>query len=154
MTPDRLAPYRNYRFIVFVEGRAVAGVSRVSGLTNSSDEKNAPAPSVTLERGVSYDVAFIQWLNKVWDYSNSNSTRDSPAGSFVKEIGITVYNEAGQPVVGYIVHRCWPSEFRSMPELDGVGNAVVIEVAVLQNEGWERDASVGEPTEPTYTLPG
>jgi hypothetical protein len=34
-----------------------------------------------------------------------------------------------------------------MPELDGVGNAIAIEMLKLENEGWERDTSVAQPTD-------
>jgi phage tail-like protein len=51
-----------------------------------------------------------------------------------------LYNEAGQRVIAYNIHRCWPSEFTAIPELDGVGNAVAIQAMTLQCEGWERDA--------------
>ena len=50
-----------------------------------------------------------------------------------------------------MLYRCWPSEFSALPELDANGNAVAIQTLVLQNEGWERDLSVGEPAEPGFS---
>ena len=47
-----------------------------------------------------------------------------------------------------MLYRCWPSEFSALPDLDANGNAVAIQTLVLQNEGWERDTSVVEPSEP------
>ena len=44
-------------------------------------------------------------------------------------------------------------EFTSLPEMDGNGSAVAIQSLKLENEGWERDSSVTEPTEPRFTLP-
>jgi phage tail-like protein len=55
--------------------------------------------------------------------------------------------------VAYRVYRCWPSKFQALPELDAGGNAVAIQTLELQNEGWERDYEVREPTEPTFTEP-
>ena len=55
------------------------------------------------------------------------------------------YNEAGQKVLAYNVHRCWVSEFQAMPDLDGSGKAIVIESLTLENEGWERDTGVTGP---------
>jgi hypothetical protein len=52
-----------------------------------------------------------------------------------------------------VLKRCWVSEFQAMPELDGMGNAIAIQTLKLENEGWERDTSVAEPTETSYTLP-
>jgi phage tail-like protein len=59
-------------------------------------------------------------------------------------------NEAGQKVIAYNVYRCWVSEFTAMPELDASGNAVAIQSITLQHEGWARDESVTEPTEPSF----
>lgn len=33
------------------------------------------------------------------------------------------------------------------------GNAVAIQSLKLENEGWERDTTIAEPTEPSFTLP-
>jgi len=46
-------------------------------------------------------------------------------------------------------YRCWVSEFQALPDLDAGANAIAIEHIKLENEGWERDALVAEPTEPS-----
>ncbi len=40
-----------------------------------------------------------------------------------------------------------------MPDLDANANAVAIQHIKLENEGWERDVDVKEPTEPSFTVP-
>ena len=65
----------------------------------------------------------------------------------------SVTNEAGQLVITYKIFRCWVSEFQSMADLDANANAVLIQHIKLENEGWERDYEVPEPTEPTFTEP-
>ena len=42
---------------------------------------------------------------------------------------------------GYIVHRCWVSEFQALPDLDAGANAIALEHIKLENEGWEIDPS-------------
>ena len=64
---------------------------------------------------------------------------------------VTAGAEAGQLVLAYKVYRCWVSEYQALPELDANATAVAIESIKLENEGWERDYSVTEPTEPTST---
>jgi phage tail-like protein len=111
--------------------------------------------AITLERGVTHDVAFEQWANKVWDYHNSTiddqqggtGNQDVSLKDFRKDVILEVYNEAGQKVIAYNIYRCWP------PEMDGNGNAVAIQMLKLENEGWERDTSIAEPAEPSFTLP-
>ncbi|HZD93647.1 MAG TPA: phage tail protein, partial [Candidatus Sulfotelmatobacter sp.] len=60
---------------------------------------------------------------------------------------IDVFNEAGQLAISYHLFRCWVSEYQALPELDAAGNAVMIQTLKLENEGWQRDDGVKEPTE-------
>jgi hypothetical protein len=39
-----------------------------------------------------------------------------------------------------------------MPDLDANANAIAIEHIKLENEGWEQDKGVNEPTEPTLSI--
>ncbi len=170
----RYDPYKNFKFRVKWDNKYVAGVSRVSGLSRTTDvvkHRSGADPGtirvspgqtsyepITLERGVTHDVNFEQWANKVWDYANStkgdtNSTQIVSLKDFRKDIIIELYNEAGQKVMAYNVYRCWVSEFNAQPELDANGNAVAIQSIKLENEGWERDTSVKAPAEPSFTLP-
>lgn len=168
--PKRVDPYKNYKFIVSWDGKAVAGVSKVSPLKRTTEVVKHRAGSdpsttrksigqtdwdaITLERGVTHDIAFEQWANKVWDYANSSALgKEVSLADFRKDITIDLYNEAGQKVISYTCYRCWPSEFTAIPELDGMGNAVAIQTLVLQTEGWERDQSVQEPSEPSFNDP-
>jgi phage tail-like protein len=72
---------------------------------------------------------------------------------FRKDMILEVYNEAGQVVIAYNIYRCWVSEFQAVPDLDANANAVAIQHIKLENEGWQRDTGVTEPTEPSYTVP-
>ena len=66
---------------------------------------------------------------------------------------IELLNESGQVAKAWNCFRCWVSEYTALGELDANANAVVFETVVLQNEGWERDYDVAEPTEPKYEEP-
>ncbi len=173
----RYDPYGNYKFRVKWDGKYVAGVSKVSALTRTTQvisHRSAGDPTpprrmpgqseylpIILERGVTHDMAFEQWANKVSDYHNSTiddqqggrGNQDVSLHDFRKDIILEVYNEAGQKVIAYNIYRCWPSEFTALSEMDANGNAVAIQTLTLQNEGWERDTSVEEPDEPSFTLP-
>jgi phage tail-like protein len=175
-TTYRYDPYRNFRFRLKLDGKYVAGFSKVSALTRTTqivshraggDPATPPRmpgqseyQTITLERGVTHDPEFDQWANKVWDYHNSrvddqsgSSNQAVSTNDFRKEIVLELYDEAGRKVLAYNIYRCWASEFAAMPEMDGNGNAVAILTLKLENEGWERDTSVPGPTEPTFTLP-
>jgi phage tail-like protein len=158
----RFDPYKNYRFLVYfgTSTTAVAGVSKVSGFKRSSDAIDykeggnmiirkglgrTKYDPITLERGVTFATDFEDWANaaQVLD-------KGAPSQSLAnlrKEIRVELLNEEGQAVHRYLVHNCWVSEFQAMGDLDGGGNAVVIEHIKVENEGWERDMSLTEAKE-------
>ena len=108
--------------------------------------------AITLERGVTHDTEFEKWANKVWNFGSGLGAEVS-LKDFRKDIIIEVYNEAGQLALAYKVFRCWVSEFQALPDLDANANAVAIQHIKLENEGWERDYDVIEPSEPSFTEP-
>jgi phage tail-like protein len=162
---ERYDPYKNFKFRVMWDGKYVAGVSKVGGLTRTTTvvtHREGGSPSlahrspgqteynaITLERGVTHDEDFEQWANKVWTYGNAPGQEVS-LKDFRKDILIELYNEAGQKVLAYKVYRCWVSEYTALPELDASANAVAIQSIKLENEGWERDTEVTEPEEPSF----
>ena len=144
---------------------ASARSARSSAPPRSSSTARAAIPSssrkspgrteyeaITLERGVTHDTEFEQWANKVWNFGAGLGAEVS-LKDFRKDIIIEVYNEAGQLAIAYKVFRCWVSEYQALPDLDANANAVAIQHIKLENEGWERDYEVPEPTEPTFTEP-
>jgi phage tail-like protein len=168
VNPQRFDPYKNFKFRVKWDGRYVAGVSKVSALKRTTEvvehrEGGDPSTSrkspgrnkfeaITLERGVTHDPEFEKWANKVWSIGAGLGAEVS-LQDFRKDIIIEVYNEAGQLVLQYNIFRCWVSEFQSLPDLDANANAVAIQHIKLENEGWQRDEAVTEPTEPSFTIP-
>jgi phage tail-like protein len=163
---QRFDPYKNFKFRVKWDSKYVAGISKVSALKRSTEvveHREGGDPNVgrkspgrtkyepiTLERGVTHDTEFEAWANKVWNYNSGPQTQIS-LKDFRKDIILEMYNEAGQLVIAYKIYRCWVSEYQGIPELDANANAVAIQTLKLENEGWERDTAVSEPTEPTLT---
>ena len=164
----RFDPYQNFKFRLKWDGKYVAGLSKMSELKRTTEvvkhrEGGDPSGSrkspgrteyeaITLERGVTHDVEFEAWANKVWNYGSGLGSEVS-LKDFRKDLIVELYDESGQLVISYNVYRCWVSEFRALPELDANANAVAIQQLKLENEGWERDYSVTEPTEPSFTEP-
>ena len=165
---QRFDPYKNFKFRVKWDNKYVAGISKVTGLKRTTEvvkhrEGGDPSTTrkspgrtefeaITLERGVTHDVDFEQWANKVWNFGEGLGSETS-LKDFRKNITIEIYNEAGQLVLSYNIYRCWVSEYQAAPDLDANANAIAIQHLKLENEGWERDYEVKEPTEPTFTEP-
>src|SRR5829696_5193266 len=90
---QRFDPYRNFKFRVKWDNQYVAGVSKVTGLKRTTEvvkhrEGGDPSSSrktpgrteydaLTLERGITHDLAFHAWTNKVWDYGNGLGSETS-----------------------------------------------------------------------------
>jgi phage tail-like protein len=165
VNPTRFDPYKNFKFRVKWDGHYIAGVSRISALKRTTEviehrEGGDPSTSrkspgstqfeaITLERGVTHDPAFEQWANKVWTLG-AGAGAEASLKDFRKDIVIEINNEAGQLALAYKVFRCWVSEFQALPDLDANAGAVLLQHIKLENEGWERDTSVVEPSEPSF----
>ncbi len=159
---NRFDPYKTYRFLVYfgTSTKAVAGVSKVGGLTRTSEPIDykqggdtiirrglgrTKYNDITLERGLTHDPEFAIWANaaQVLDKGAASvSLKD-----LRRQVRIDLHNEAGQPVYRYIVHRCWVSEYQALPDLDAGANAIALEHIKLAHEGWEQDLSLAEPAE-------
>lgn len=164
----RFDPYKNFKFRVKWDGRYVAGISKVSAMKRTTEviehreggDPSTPRKSpgrtkydpLTLERGVTHDTEFERWANKIWNFGSGLGVEVS-LQDFRKDIIVEVYNEAGQLAIAYKVFRCWVSEFQALPDLDAGANAIAISHIKLENEGWERDYDVTEPSEPSFNEP-
>ncbi len=157
----RYSPYATFRFAVYFAQSSVpvAVVSKVSALKRSSDviefkeggnaiilksigrTKYEP---ITIERGVTQSQDFITWANYAQVLDKGHPT--TSLQNLRQDIRIELLNEEAQPVLQYLVWRCWVSEFQALPDLDAGANAVAIEHIKLENEGWEQ-ATLQEPTE-------
>ena len=159
---NRFNPYASYRFLVYfgTSTSPVAAVSKVGAIKRSSDvieyKEGGNAvilkglgrmkyEPITLERGITQDKDFITFADyaQVLDHGSPSTS----LANLRKEISIVLLNEEAQPVLRYLIHRCWVSEFQALPDLDAGTNAVAIEHIKLENEGWERDTTLAEPVE-------
>src|ERR1039457_4657633 len=159
---NRYDPYKAYRFFVYL-GKSttpVAAVSKVGAIKRSSEvieykeagnaitlkglgrTKYEP---ITLELGDTHDTDFETWANAAQLLDKGAPT--TSLKYLRQNIRIELLNEERQTVLGFIVHRCWVSEYQALPDLDGGSNAVAIEHIKIENEGWERDLTVVEIAE-------
>lgn len=164
----RAEPYKNFKFRVVWDGRYVLGISKVSALKRTTEviehreggdqstSHKLPGrnkfDAITLERGVTHDKDFEQWANKVWLLGQTLGGEVS-LKDFRKDVNLEVYDEAGQIVQRYSIYSCWVSEYQALPDLDANANAVAIQHIKLENEGWQREFSLADETEPSFTQP-
>ena len=166
---QRFDPYKNFKFRVKWDGRYVAGISKVGALKRTDRGGRAPRG----RRPV--DVAQVAGPHQVRGRSRSSaaSPTTSSSSSGRTRSGTSAPGSArrcrsrtsartsssssttrpGSSCIAYKVFRCWVSEYQALPDLDANANAVAIQTLKLENEGWERDYDVAEPSEPTFTEP-
>lgn len=154
-------PYRTFKFQVLIDGKPVAGLSKMSALKRTTEavgwrtggdpthERRLPGGTsyepVTLEQGLTHDPVFEQWANLV---NSIQGDAGMSLKNFRKDIVINVLNLQGQVAISYKLFRAWVSEYQALPEFDaGTMNSVGIQTIQLEHEGWERDTAVTEPAE-------
>ncbi len=160
VNPHRFDPYKNFKFRVKWDGKYIAGITRVSPLTRTTDAvvirsggdtsnyRVSPGATIftpiTLERGLTHDPDFEEWANLTYNYQGdaAMSLKD-----YRKDVIVELFNLQGSLAMSFKVFRCWVSEYQALPALDANENCVAIERIVLQHEGWDRDREVSEPTE-------
>lgn len=143
----RVDPYKNFKFIVEVDGFDVAGFRSVKGLRqsttdikyreggdNSTSRKligQTEFDDIVLEKGLTKNAAFYAWATAVF-----NVAGDVISEKLVKHfITIKVLDKTGKSVKVYQIFNCWPKEY-SVGDLDAMGNDVLLESIALAHEGF------------------
>lgn len=143
--PDRHGPYRNTRFLLEIDGIAIAGFSGCTLPKNSTAvteyrEGNDPPTvrklwslndygTLTLESGATEDsIALYEWRKLVEQGKLDDARRN---------VAVVVLDEAGAPGPRWEFKRAWPTQYDA-PDLDATGNDVAIETLEIAHEGMER----------------
>jgi len=157
----RFDPYKNGRFLLYLGAgttpvpavRSVSGLAWNTAVISSREDGaannfrlgpgNTSFEPVIITRGLTQDRAFEEWASEVFSIVNGNPTGPS-LKNLRRDIRINVLNEEGQPVMGYLLHQCWPSSYVPIGPLDANNPSVLIESMTLQYESFERDIQVVE----------
>ena len=101
--------------------------------------------AITLERGVTHDIDFEQWANKVWNYGAGLGAEVS-LRDFRKDLVIDFFN--GPASLRSPTASSGPGcrNIRRCPNLTPMPTPSPSSPS-LENGGWERDYDVGEPAE-------
>ena len=117
----RLDPYKNFKFRVKWDGQYVAGISKVSGLKRTTEvvthreggDASSPRKqpgrteyeAITLERGVTHDLEFERWANKVWNYTTKRTEGNGKEGIRAFRYPRSILT--GIPSAASTVHGTW-----------------------------------------------
>jgi len=141
---NRFDPYKNFKFRVKLDGKAVAGIAEVTGIPTTEVSRSkynktkqpglTKFSNVTLKRGITIDADFLNWVNSAATHGRSNA--ENKKKSLQKEVTIDLLDEDGTPVLSYLLKGVWISKITG-PNLKATGNEVAIETIELQHEGLE-----------------
>ena len=132
---ERNDPYKNFNFVIEIDGIALAGFSectvlRVEVEVIESSVRKLPGQSkvgdITLKRGITASKELHDWLDSV---RNGVAKRKSGA--------IILLDDARKPVVRWQFSEAFPRKWEG-PNLDAKGNDVAIETLTLCCENLQR----------------
>lgn len=141
---SRRDPYKNYSFLVEIEGVAQAGFAEVSGLSAEAaaiEYREGADPlastrklpglvkysNVTLKRGITTDRDLWDWWQTVVD---GNVQR--------RNVVIALLDDSRTPVARWRLRNAWIAKIEG-PNLSSSKNEVAIETVELAHEGLELD---------------
>lgn len=137
-------PYKNFNFLVQIDGIDQAAFSEVSGLQAETEvieyrEGSDPLSSsrklpgvvkygnVTLKRGVTQSRDLWEWWRTV-----------STGAVERRNVAVVLLDDARQPVKRWLLRNAFPAKYVA-PDLNAKGNEVAIETLELAHEGLELD---------------
>jgi phage tail-like protein len=135
-------PYRNFRFLVEIDGIVRAGFQECSGFGSEVEvveyreggdqatvtklPGKATFPDIMLKWGIADDRELYDWH------------RQAVLGQVDRRNGsIILQGESGAEAVRWNFFRAWPSKYDA-PDLNATGNEVAVETLTLACERFER----------------
>jgi len=142
MTSARRDPYKNFNFLVEIDGSTVAGFSECSGLSTQTDvieyregadKRNSvrKLPGLTrysaivLKRGLTQDKSLWNWRKSIIDGVIDR-----------RNLAIVLLDDARQPLMSFRIAEGWPSKWEG-PALNAKTSEVAIETLEIVHEGIE-----------------
>lgn len=142
-TGQRVDPFRNFNFLVELDGIAQASFTECSGLSTTTEviENREGGDNVTVRKlpgKTSYSDISLKWgltdSTELWDWR-----QQIVDGNVVRKNGsIVVFDLANSTEVArWNFVRAWPTKWEG-PNLSAKGNDIAIDTLVLAHEGLTR----------------
>ncbi len=141
----RVDPYRNFRFLVEIDGIVQAGFYECSGFGSSVEvveyREGGEITSVRKLRGlVSYPDISLKWgltdSRELYDWHKA-----AVDGEVERKNGsIIILDDTGQEKVRWNFFSAWPSQYEA-PSLDAKANDIAIDSITISCERLERAAA-------------
>jgi phage tail-like protein len=142
---ERKDPYRNFRFLIEIDGIVQAGFSEATIPDTSSDVVeyrvgNEPTTvrklpglrkygNITLKWGITDSLELYEKWRKPVEDGKMKDAR--------KNVAIILMDEEGNPAARWEFENAWPSKYDA-PDLNAKGTDVAVETLEIVHEGMKR----------------
>ena len=139
---ERKDPYRNFRYLVEIDGIAQAGFSEATIPDSTQDpieyrEGSEPPTArklpglikygnVTLKWGITDSMDLYNWRKLVEDGKDAR-----------RNMAIVLLDEEGNPAARWEFNEAWPSKYDA-PDLSAKGTDIAVETLEIVHEGLKR----------------
>ncbi len=143
-TGKRVDPYKNFRFLVEIDGIIQAGFREVTIPDSTQEpieyrEGNMP-PTVMKQPGlVKYGNVSLKWgiTDSLELYNWRKMVEDGKTKEARKNMAIILLDEEGSSAARWEFSEAWPSKYDA-PDLNATGNEIAIENIEIVHEGMKR----------------
>ncbi len=145
MVGERKDPYRQFRFLLEIDGIVQAGFSEVTIPDTTSDvveyrEGNELTTVRKLPGLTKYGNVTLKWgiTDSLELYENwRKPVEDGKMADARKNVAIILMNEEGSPAARWEFVEAWPSKYDA-PDLNAKGTDVAVETLEVVHEGMKR----------------
>ena len=143
-TGKRVDPYKNFRFLVEIDGIVQAGFSEVTIPDSTQEpieyrEGNMPPTAMKQPGLIKYGNVSLKWgiTDSLDLYNWRKQVEDGKTKDARKNMAIILLDEEGNPVSRWEFSEAWPSKYDA-PDLNATGNEIAIENLEIVHEGMKR----------------
>jgi len=141
---ERIDPYRDFRFVLEIDGIKQAGFSEVTIPDTTQEpieyrEGNEP-PTARKQPGlIKYGNVSLKWgaTNSMDLYNWRKLVEDGKSKEYRRNVAVVLIDEEGKPQARWEFSQAWPTKYDA-PDLKATGTSVAIESLDLVHEGMKR----------------
>lgn len=141
---ERKDPFKNFRFLVEIDGITQAGFSEVTVSDSTQEpieyrEGNAPPTVQKLPGLIKYGNVSLKWgiTDSLDLYNWRKEVEDGKIKDARKSIAIVIWDDEGNPVTRWEFSQAWPTKYDA-PDLNATANEIAIETLEIAHEGMKR----------------
>ncbi len=140
---EKIEPYKNFRFLVEIEGITQAGFSEVIISDSTQDViEYREGNELTLRKLpglIKYGNVILKWgiTDSMELYSWHKLVEEGKSKEYRKNMAIMLIDEEGNPKSRWEFSQAWPIKYKA-PNLNALGKEIAIESMEIAHEGMRR----------------